>query len=66
MTSLAVGLMWAGIAISVAEIWAGSLLGDAGLVWGLVIIVVGHVLGGQEGAGRQSTGSGAPHRVRAW
>jgi putative hydroxymethylpyrimidine transporter CytX len=46
MSSLAVGLMWAGIAISVAEIWAGSLLGEAGLFWGVVIILVGHLLGG--------------------
>lgn len=46
MSSLAVGLMWAGIAISVAEIWAGSQLGEAGLVWGVVIILAGHLLGG--------------------
>ncbi|NLF16715.1 MAG: hypothetical protein GX595_05585, partial [Lentisphaerae bacterium] len=43
MSSLAVGLMWAGIAISVAEIWAGSQLGEAGLVWGVVIILAGHL-----------------------
>lgn len=46
VSSLTIGLMWAGIAISVAEIWAGGFIGQAGLVWGLVIIVVGHALGG--------------------
>jgi putative hydroxymethylpyrimidine transporter CytX len=46
MSSVAVGLMWAGIAISMAEVWAGSLLGEAGLFWGVVIILAGHLLGG--------------------
>lgn len=46
MSTFAVFLLWSGIAVSVAEIWAGSLLGDAGLVWGLVIIVAGHIFGG--------------------
>lgn len=46
MGTLAVGLMWAGIAISVAEIWAGSQLGEAGLFWGVLIILIGHALGG--------------------
>ncbi len=39
-------LLWAGVAVSVSEIWAGSLLGEAGLVVGLAIIVIGHLLGG--------------------
>jgi len=61
MSTLAVGLMWAGIAISVAEIWAGSQLGDAGLLWGVVIIVIGHLLGGLvlSAAGRIGTRHGA-------
>ncbi|MCK5805507.1 MAG: cytosine permease [Lentisphaeria bacterium] len=46
VSTLTIGLMWSGIAISVAEIWAGGFIGQAGLVWGLVIIVVGHALGG--------------------
>lgn len=46
VNSLTVGLMWAGIAVSVAEIWAGQQLGAAGLGWGLLIILVGHMLGG--------------------
>jgi putative hydroxymethylpyrimidine transporter CytX len=57
MSSIAVALLWAGIGVSIAEIWAGSLLGEAGLVWGLVIIVAGHILGGLvlSGAGRIGT-----------
>lgn len=46
VSSWAVGLMWAGIAVSVAEIWAGQQLGPAGFAWGLLIILVGHALGG--------------------
>ena len=45
-SSWAVGLMWAGIAVSMAEIWAGHQIGAAGFALGLVIILVGHVLGG--------------------
>ncbi|MBT7164742.1 MAG: thiamine permease, partial [Victivallales bacterium] len=45
-SSWAVGLMWAGIAVSMAEIWAGHEMGAAGFAWGLGIILIGHVLGG--------------------
>jgi nucleobase:cation symporter-1, NCS1 family len=46
VSSWAVGLMWAGIAVSMAEIWAGHEMGAAGFAWGLGIILIGHVLGG--------------------
>lgn len=38
-------LLWAGAAISLSEIWAGGLLVSFGLLAGLGIIVLGHVLG---------------------
>ena len=39
-------LLWAGAAISLSEIWAGGLLVSFGLLAGLGIILLGHVLGG--------------------
>lgn len=38
-------LLWAGAAISLSEIWAGGLLASFGLVTGLGIILLGHVVG---------------------
>jgi putative hydroxymethylpyrimidine transporter CytX len=38
-------LLWAGAAISLSEIWAGGLLVPFGLVAGLGIILLGHLLG---------------------
>jgi putative hydroxymethylpyrimidine transporter CytX len=55
--------MWAGIAISMAEIWAGHQMGPAGLAWGIVVILIGHVLGG---AVTSAAGViGTRHRVMA-
>jgi putative hydroxymethylpyrimidine transporter CytX len=63
VSSWAVGLMWAGIAISMAEIWAGHQMGPAGFAWGIVVILVGHVLGG---AVTSAAGIiGTRHRVMA-
>ena len=38
-------LLWAGAAISLSEIWAGGLLVSFGLLAGLGIILLGHVIG---------------------
>ena len=38
-------VLWAGVAISLAEIWAGGFLAPMGLAAALVAIVLGHVLG---------------------
>ena len=38
-------LLWAGAAISLSEIWAGGLLVSFGLMAGLGLIVLGHVVG---------------------
>ncbi len=38
-------LLWAGVAISLAEIWAGGLLAPMGLWMGLLAIVLGHLIG---------------------
>ncbi len=38
-------LLWAGAAISLSEIWAGGLLVSFGLLAGLGIILLGHVVG---------------------
>ena len=38
-------LLWAGAAVSLAEIWAGSLIVPLGLGLGLWAIVLGHVIG---------------------
>jgi putative hydroxymethylpyrimidine transporter CytX len=38
-------LLWAGAAISLAEIWAGSLIVPLGLGWGLWAILLGHLIG---------------------
>lgn len=38
-------LLWAGVAISLAEIWAGGFLAPMGLAMGLLAIIVGHIIG---------------------
>jgi len=38
-------LLWAGVAISLAEIWAGGFLAPMGFWYGLWAIVLGHVIG---------------------
>jgi putative hydroxymethylpyrimidine transporter CytX len=38
-------LLWAGVAISLAEIWAGGLLAPMGLRYGMWAIVLGHLVG---------------------
>ena len=38
-------LLWAGVAISLAEIWAGSFLVPTGVWMGLWAIILGHVIG---------------------
>jgi NCS1 family nucleobase:cation symporter-1 len=38
-------LLWAGAAVSLAEIWAGGLLVPMGFLSGLLVIVLGHLLG---------------------
>lgn len=38
-------LLWAGVAISLAEIWAGGLLAPMGLRMGLWAILLGHLVG---------------------
>ena len=38
-------LFWAGVAISLAEIWAGGFLAPLGLVLGLLAVLLGHIIG---------------------
>jgi len=38
-------LLWAGAAVSLAEIWAGGMLAPLGLAAGLAAIILGHVIG---------------------
>ncbi len=38
-------LLWAGAAVSLAEIWAGGLLVPLGFLSGLVAILIGHLIG---------------------
>ena len=38
-------LLWAGVAISLAEIWAGGFLAPLGFWYGLWAIILGHVIG---------------------
>jgi putative hydroxymethylpyrimidine transporter CytX len=38
-------LLWAGAAVSLAEIWAGGLLVPLGFLAGLVAILIGHLIG---------------------
>jgi len=38
-------LLWAGVAISLAEIWAGGFLAPMGIWLGVAAIVLGHVIG---------------------
>ncbi len=38
-------LLWAGVAISLAEIWAGGFLAPMGLWLGIAAIVLGHIIG---------------------
>jgi nucleobase:cation symporter-1, NCS1 family len=38
-------LLWAGAAVSLAEIWAGGILVPMGYVTGIVVILLGHLIG---------------------
>ena len=38
-------LLWAGVAISLAEIWAGGFLAPMGFGMGLTAIILGHIIG---------------------
>jgi len=38
-------LLWAGAAVSLAEIWAGGILVPMGYITGLVVILLGHIIG---------------------
>ncbi|MBW2006344.1 MAG: cytosine permease, partial [Deltaproteobacteria bacterium] len=38
-------LLWAGAAVSLAEIWAGGLLVPMGYITGLIVILLGHIIG---------------------
>ena len=38
-------LLWAGAAVSLAEIWAGGLLIPLGFLTGFLVILVGHIIG---------------------
>ncbi len=38
-------LLWAGAAVSLAEIWAGGLLVPLGFLSGSLVIIIGHVIG---------------------
>lgn len=38
-------LLWAGAAVSLAEIWAGGILVPLGCLSGLIVILLGHVIG---------------------
>ncbi|MBW2062080.1 MAG: putative hydroxymethylpyrimidine transporter CytX [Deltaproteobacteria bacterium] len=38
-------LLWAGAAVSLAEIWAGGILVPLGYMTGLVVIILGHIIG---------------------
>ena len=39
------GLLWAGVAISLAEIWAGGFLAPMGFWMGFGAIILGHIIG---------------------
>jgi putative hydroxymethylpyrimidine transporter CytX len=45
LTGIDFFLLWAGAAVSLAEIWAGGLLVPLGFLAGLVAIFVGHLIG---------------------
>lgn len=38
-------LLWAGAAVSLAEIWAGGLLAPLGFAMGFLVIIIGHLIG---------------------
>jgi NCS1 family nucleobase:cation symporter-1 len=38
-------LLWAGAAVSLAEIWAGGILAPMGFITGLIAILLGHIAG---------------------
>ena len=44
--SWALGALWFGAAVSLAEIWSGGLLSPLGPVWGQVANLAGHFVGG--------------------
>jgi putative hydroxymethylpyrimidine transporter CytX len=50
-------LLWAGVAVSLAEIWAGGFLAPMGLWAGLAAIVLGHLIGNTLMAGCGMLGS---------
>ncbi|AEF84256.1 purine-cytosine permease-like protein [Treponema primitia ZAS-2] len=45
MKKSAMFLLWVGAAISVSEIFTGGLLAPLGLVQGLIVIIIGHIIG---------------------
>ena len=45
LTGLDFFLLWAGAAVSLAEIWAGGILVPMGCISGLVVILLGHLIG---------------------
>ena len=50
-------LLWAGVAISLAEIWAGGFLAPMGLLPGILAIILGHIIGNTLMAGCGIPGS---------
>jgi NCS1 family nucleobase:cation symporter-1 len=58
-------LLWAGAAVSLAEIWAGGLLVPLGFLSGLVVVLIGHLVGNTPLAlgGLIGTGTGLPTMV---
>ena len=58
-------LLWAGAAVSLAEIWAGGLLVPLGFLSGLLVILLGHVIGNTPLAlgGIMGTRAGIPTMV---
>jgi len=38
-------LLWAGAAVSLAEIWAGRLMVPLGFLSGFVVLIIGHIIG---------------------
>ncbi|MEN3185170.1 MAG: putative hydroxymethylpyrimidine transporter CytX [Atribacterota bacterium] len=38
-------LLWMGAAIAISEVWAGGILAPLGFIWGMGVILVGHLIG---------------------